>query len=114
LSLSSGISGAGGIGAAALVANQGSLDLGAGINETVNMLLLNGAAQGPGTYGSTASSALFKNDAFFSGSGIVTVLIPEPTSVVLLLVGIIVGVARRRPSGKLRVFARRAGSGCFQ
>src|SRR5262249_25060417 len=82
--------------AAALVANGGTLDLGAGINEIVNMLLLNGAVQGPGTYGSTASSATFKNDRFFSGSGMITVLVPEPTSAGLLLLGL-AGFAARRP-----------------
>jgi len=67
-------------GGTAGVADRGYIDLGAGINETVNMLLLNGVVQGPGTYGSSASSATFKINEYFAGSGIVTVLIPEPAA----------------------------------
>jgi autotransporter-associated beta strand protein len=96
LSISNGAGGGSGFGAAALVANQSVVDLGNGINETVNMLLLNGAAQGPGTYGSSTSSATFKNDKFFLGSGMITVLIPEPTGASLLLLGLAGLAARRR------------------
>jgi autotransporter-associated beta strand protein len=60
-------------GGTAGVADQGYIELGAGLNELIGTLLLNNAAQAFGTYGSTASSATFKNDEFFSGSGIVTV-----------------------------------------
>jgi autotransporter-associated beta strand protein len=95
LSLSDGGSSFGGLGAA-LVANHGSIDLGSGINETVNMLFLNSVVQGPGTYGSSASSATFKNDNFFSGAGIITVQIPEPTSLALLLFGVVGAAVRRR------------------
>jgi autotransporter-associated beta strand protein len=62
--------------AAAVVPNRSFLDLGTGINETVNMLFL--------------------NDNFFSGSGVITVLIPEPTSASLLLLGLAGLAARRR------------------
>jgi fibronectin-binding autotransporter adhesin len=59
--------------------NAGSPDLGymqldTGINETVGALALGGAFQIPGTYGSTASTATFQNDEYFSGPGILTVL----------------------------------------
>lgn len=84
-----------GIGAA-LVPNRAYVDLALGINETVNILLLNGVAQGPGTYGSSISSATFKNDNFFAGSGMITVLIPEPTTARLLLLGLASLAARRR------------------
>jgi autotransporter-associated beta strand protein len=84
-------------GASSLVANQGSIDLGAGINETVNRLMLNGIAQGPGTYGSSSSAATFKNDSFFAGSGIVTVSIPEPTSAVFALIALTcLAISRRK------------------
>ena len=78
------------------VADQGYANLGAGIVETVNMLLLNGVPQGPGTYGSSLSSATFKNNEFFSGNGMISVLIPEPTSVALMLVGLVALMVRRR------------------
>jgi autotransporter-associated beta strand protein len=84
LSLFDSTSGAGG---AALVGNRGYVDLGSGINETVNMLLLNGALQAPGTYGSSTSGATFKLDNFFTGTGVVTVLVPEPTAAILLMFG---------------------------
>ena len=99
LSLSDGSSPASGLSAgfaAALAPNRTYVDVGAGINETVNMLLLNGVAQGPGTYGSSTSSATFKNDNFFAGSGVITVLIPEPTTASLLLLGLASLAARRR------------------
>ena len=60
------------------------------------MLLFNGVAQGPGTYGSSTSSATYKNDNFFAGSGVITVLIPEPTAASLLLLGLAGLAARRR------------------
>ena len=82
-------------GGTAGVADQGYANLGTGINETVNMLLLNGVVQAPGTYGSSLSGATFKLNEFFAGSGIVTVLIPEPTSVVLMLLAFSALVTRR-------------------
>jgi fibronectin-binding autotransporter adhesin len=92
-------------GGTAAVADIGYLELGTGINETVNMLILNGVGQAPGTYGSLASSATFKFDEYFAGTGILTVLaagagggqaaVPEPTSFMVLLLGM-VGMALRR------------------
>jgi autotransporter-associated beta strand protein len=98
LSLADGSSGTSGLGsAAAVVAGRGFIDLGTGINETVNMLLLNGIAQGPGTYGSSSSAAMFKSDNFFTGAGILTVAVPEPASVMLSLLGLAgLAAARRR------------------
>ncbi len=55
------------------IADIGFLSLGTGINEHVAALLLNNVAQANGTYGSTASSAMFKFNEFFSGAGIVSV-----------------------------------------
>jgi len=60
-------------GGTAGVADIAFADLGAGINERVAALLLNGAPQANGTYGSAASSATFKLDEYFTGSGILTV-----------------------------------------
>jgi len=60
-------------GGTAGLADQGFADLGSGIIETVASLLLGGVAQVPGTYGSTASGAMFQNDEFFAGTGIVAV-----------------------------------------
>jgi len=61
-------------GRAAGVADDGYVDLGAGVNEIVGGLKLGGVTQPAGTYGSTSSSATFQNDEYFSGSGIVTVV----------------------------------------
>jgi autotransporter-associated beta strand protein len=96
LSLSSPAVGLREAGAEALVANQSTVTLGTGINEVVKMLLLNGVTQGPGTYGSSASGATFKLNSFFSGSGMITVLVPEPTSSALLLLGLASFAGRRR------------------
>jgi hypothetical protein len=52
---------------------SGFVNLGAGINEVVAGLTLGTTVEPAGTYGSSLSSATFKNDEFFSGTGIVTV-----------------------------------------
>jgi hypothetical protein len=83
-------------GGAAGVADRGYAELSSGINETVLTLLLGGVPQSPGTYGSTLSSAAFKTNEYFSGSGMITVLVPEPTTAVLMLFGLAV-LAGRRP-----------------
>ena len=72
-------------GGTAGTADFGYMLLGAGVNETIGMLLLNGIAQEIGTYGSTTSGATFQNDEFFSGPGVLNVtLVPEPASLSLL------------------------------
>jgi autotransporter-associated beta strand protein len=84
-------------GGAAGVADNGYMLLGDGVNETIGMLLLNGVAQEIGTYGSTASAATFKNDEFFSGTGILNVtLVPEPASLSLVTLAAAGLLARRR------------------
>jgi MYXO-CTERM domain-containing protein len=76
---------------------NGRLLLDEGVNETVEALIFGDLFQGPGTYGSTISDAMFKNDVWFdpSGTGIITV-IPEPSSASLALLGIAGLAARRR------------------
>jgi MYXO-CTERM domain-containing protein len=66
------------------VADDGFAELMAGVNEIVGALFLGGVPQLPGTYGSTASSATFRDDEYFSGTGIITV-IPEPSSTLIAL-----------------------------
>lgn len=68
-------------------ADQGYAELGNGINEVVSGLVLGGIMQGLGTYGSSGSGAIFMNDEYFAGAGIVTV-IPEPATVAMLLGGL--------------------------
>lgn len=64
------------------------------VNESVASLVLGSTVMPIGTYGSTVSPALFKNDSYFFGAGIITVLgIPEPSSLGLLALG---GLSLRR------------------
>jgi autotransporter-associated beta strand protein len=80
------------------IADDGHADLGAGINELVRRLYLGGIVRPSGTYGSTASAATYQSDEYFSGTGIITVAVPEPTALALVLLAMIgcVGVSRRR------------------
>jgi hypothetical protein len=50
------------------------VELAAGVNESVGHLHLDGESKRVGTYGSTSSPAAHKNDTFFSGTGVLTVL----------------------------------------
>jgi autotransporter-associated beta strand protein len=90
-------------GGTAGVADQNFIFLDTGVNEVVAGLVLNGATQAFGTYGSSASSATFQNDEFFSGTGIITVApVPEPAGI-LLVCGLAAGGAgwlRRRIGGQ--------------
>ena len=51
----------------------GKVDLDGGMNETVNKLYLGDEGMPAGTYGSTSSSAVNKDDRYFSGTGVLTV-----------------------------------------
>jgi autotransporter-associated beta strand protein len=84
-------------GGAPALADNGFVELAAGVNEVVAGLVLGSAVQPFGTYGSTLSFATFKNDEFFSSSGILTV-IPEPGATTTLLGGFsaFLGVQRFR------------------
>jgi autotransporter-associated beta strand protein len=70
-------------------------DLATGLDERIGALILAGVPQPPGSYGSTASPATFKNDEFFSGAGVVTV-VPEPTALSLAAMAGLGLLARRR------------------
>lgn len=74
-------------GGAAMTADAGFANLASGVNETVAGLFLGGTMQANGTYGSTLSMADFRDNEFFSGTGIITV-IPEPGVLVSLLGGL--------------------------
>ena len=82
-------------GGTASVADTGFISLASGITETVGGLSLNGVLQPFGTYGSTASTATFQSDEYFSGAGVLNV-IPEPASGVLLLAAASMMSLRRR------------------
>jgi hypothetical protein len=60
-------------GGTAGVADQGFANLGAGINELVGVLMLNGVAQPGGTYGATGSGAAHIFDEYFAGTGLISV-----------------------------------------
>lgn len=52
----------------------GDVTLGSGVNETVGSLVLNGATKQTGvTYGSTTSGAVFQDDNYFHGAGVITI-----------------------------------------
>lgn len=82
-------------GGTAGTADDGYVTLGSGINETVGGLVLAGAAQLPGTYGSSTSGAAFQNDEYFSGPGMLTV-VPEPAALSLSALGMITLFRRTR------------------
>ena len=82
-------------GGIAAVADENFVELQSGINEIVAALMLGGVAQGPGTYGSTLSSATFQNDEYFSGTGIVTV-VPEPGALPMMMGSLVLLLSLRR------------------
>ena len=93
------------------VADNGFAELAAGVNEIVGGLTLGFEVQPPGTYGSTASPAIFQSNEFFSGSGMVTV-IPEPGASLILLGGMsaLFGLRRYRPKPTGGHKVRRGGA----
>jgi fibronectin-binding autotransporter adhesin len=48
----------------------GEVSLPAGVHQKVGRLTLGGQVMGPGTYGSTASAAMYKDDNYFAGPGL--------------------------------------------
>ncbi len=76
--------------------NYATLDLGAGVNQSIAGLSFDGSSQAAGTWGASGSGASNINDDWFSGSGVVTV-IPEPSSLILLGIGFgLMAVLRRK------------------
>lgn len=61
-------------GGTAGTADQGFVNLGSGITEIVQSLVLGGSAQEAGTYGSSTSNAMFKFDEYFAGTGVISVV----------------------------------------
>lgn len=55
------------------VSGFANMNLGGGVNDRVSTLILDGAQQPNGTYGSSQSGAVNKLDIYFSGTGIITV-----------------------------------------
>lgn len=60
--------------AAVKISAGATLDLAAGITETVDRLYLDGAPQSSGTWGATGSGATHIDDTHFSGTGVLNVL----------------------------------------
>jgi autotransporter-associated beta strand protein len=50
-----------------------TMNVGAGVNDRVSTLILDGAQQPNGTYGSSQSGAVNKLDFYFAGTGVITV-----------------------------------------
>lgn len=76
------------------------------LQETIGSLVLNGVQQPAGTYGATGSGAMNINDNYFSGGGILTVAVPEPSTYALVASAGLVLLALRR-----RAAVRRANGG---
>jgi len=67
------------------IANDGAkVNLLGSVNEAVSWLYLDGKMKRAGTYGSTDSSAFYKDDAYFSGTGILTVLHDQAGTVIIV------------------------------
>lgn len=62
------------------IRSTGKINLGTGVNEKVANLILAGVVQPAGTYGSTSSSATYKDDTYFAGDGILTVTSSSQTT----------------------------------
>jgi len=66
---------------AASVYLSGKMYLASGVNEAISVLYFGTTNMWAGTWGSSSSSAAFKNDAYFTGSGILNVISGMPGTV---------------------------------
>jgi len=60
------------------IATDAKVTISGGLTETVDKLFLNGVQQARGTYGTTASGAMFTDDTFFDGTGLIYVASNPP------------------------------------
>jgi autotransporter-associated beta strand protein len=58
-----------------------------GATDTIGALYFDTTPQALGTWGSTASAATYKDDTYFSGTGILNVTTPEPATMALMALG---------------------------
>ena len=76
---------------------NGLVSIDTGLTETIGGFIVGGVQQAVGTWGSSASSAMFKNDTYFSGTGVLNVTAtPEPSSIALFSIAGIAALRRRR------------------
>jgi hypothetical protein len=65
--------------------------------DVVGGLTINGVAQAAGTYGATGSGATNIDDAHFLGTGVLSVVVPEPgVGMLAVAIGSVLGLRRRR------------------
>ncbi len=81
--------------------NSSTLDLATGLEELIGSLFLDGVEQLAGTHGASGSGAMFINDEFFSGQGILRVAgsvsaVPEPSCLSIFAVACTALATRRR------------------
>lgn len=68
------------------ISSSAKVQLDAGVNETIKELYINDTRQTKGTWGSRSSTASYKNDRYFSGSGILTVSEgPSETGILMII-----------------------------
>ena len=78
LSIATGVANALADTAALSISGTGMVSLGSGISDIIAGLSLGGAVQTTaGTYGSSSSGAMFQNNTFFAGMGVVNLVLPS-------------------------------------
>ena len=79
-----------------ILANGTQMNLNFVGTDTINALYLGGVGQAAGTWGATGSAAMNINDTYFTGTGVLFVSVPEPSSCLLALGGVLAMVSARR------------------